>query len=98
MFVIGNFFSALAYLLDGIFTVLLILIFVRAIISWVNPDPFNPVVQFLHRTTDPILEPICRLLPPGAVVISPIIAGIAIMFLRQFLVKTLMDISIRLAS
>ena len=77
-------------------TVLYWLILVRALISWVNPDPFNPVVQFLTRTTEPILQPIRRLLPPMSIDISPIIAFLAIIFLKSFLVATLSDIGMRL--
>jgi YggT family protein len=62
----------------------------------VSPDPFNPVVQFLYRTTEPILVPIRRLLPPTRIDLSPIIAFIAIVFLRYFLVATLFDLGYRL--
>ena len=79
-----------------ILTALYWLILVRALISWVNPDPFNPVVQFLTRTTEPILQPIRRLLPPMGIDISPIIAFLAIIFLKSFLVATLFDIGMRL--
>lgn len=79
-----------------ILTVLYWLILVRALISWVNPDPFNPVVQFLTRATEPILQPIRRFLPPMGIDISPIIAFLAIIFLKSFLVATLFDIGMRL--
>ncbi len=95
MFVFGNFLSAMASIVSILLTVLYWLILFRAIISWVNPDPFNPVVQFLQRTTEPILEPIRRLLPPMAFDLSPLIAFFAIIFLKQFLVKTLFDLSMR---
>ena len=95
MFVFGNFLSAAAYLVSILLTVLYWLILIRALISWVNPDPFNPVVQFLQRTTEPILEPIRRLLPPMGIDISPILAFFAIVFLQQFLVRTLYDLAAR---
>jgi YggT family protein len=75
------------------------LILVRALISWVNPDPYNPIVRFLYKTTEPILYPIRRMLPLDAGIgldISPIIAFLILIFLRSFLVKTLLDISFRL--
>ena len=87
---------ACAKMVELILTVLYWLILVRALISWVNPDPFNPVVQFLTRTTEPILQPIRRLLPPMGIDISPIIAFLAIIFLKSFLVATLFDIGMRL--
>ena len=95
MFVFGNFLSACAFLVDIALTILYWLILLRALISWVNPDPFNPIVQFLQRTTEPILEPIRRLLPPLAIDISPIIAFFAIIFVKRFLVPTLMELAAR---
>ena len=96
MFVMGNFLSALAYLVNIALTVMYWLIFIRAIISWVSPDPFNPVVVFLHRATEPILEPIRRLLPPMPFDLSPIVAFFAIIFLKKFLVATLYDFALRM--
>ena len=96
MFVLSNLFMACAKMAELILTVLYWLILIRALISWVNPDPFNPVVQFLTRTTEPILQPIRRLLPPMGIDISPIIAFLAIIFLKSFLVATLFDIGMRL--
>ena len=95
MFVFGNFLNALAYLLNIALTVMYWLILVRALISWVNPDPFNPIVQFLQRVTEPVLEPIRRLMPPLAFDLSPMIAFFGIIFLRQFLVRTLYDMAAR---
>lgn len=99
MFVFSNFLVAAARVIDILLTIFYWLILIRAIISWVNPDPFNPIVQFLYKATEPILSPIRRLLPPGlrfGIDISPIIAFLAIMFLRSFLVKTIIDISMRI--
>jgi YggT family protein len=97
MFVLGNFFSALAVLVNILLTVLYWLILIRALISWVNPDPFNPVVQFLQRSTEPILEPIRRILPPLPIDLSPLVAFFAIIFLQKFLVKTLFDLAMRMS-
>jgi YggT family protein len=99
MFLFSNFLSALAHVLDVLLTLLYWLILIRALVSWVNPDPYNPVVQFLYKTTEPILYPIRRMLPIGfrfGIDISPIIAFLSIMFLRSFLVKTLLDLALRL--
>ncbi len=96
MFVLSNFLMACAKMVELILSVLYWLILVRALISWVNPDPFNPVVQFLTRTTEPILQPIRRLLPPMGIDISPVIAFLAIIFLKSFLVATLFDLGMRL--
>jgi YggT family protein len=99
MFVLSNFLVATANVLDILLTILYWLILIRALISWVNPDQYNPIVQFLYKTTEPILYPIRKLLPLGlsfGIDISPIIAFLAIMFLKSFLVRTLMDLAIRL--
>ena len=96
MFVLGNFISAAAYLVNIALTVYYWLILIRALVSWVNPDPFNPFVQFLQRTTEPVLAPVRRLLPPLAIDISPVIVFFIIVFLRQFLVSTLLDLAVRL--
>jgi YggT family protein len=99
MFIFSNFLIAIAKILDIVLTVLYWLILIRALISWVNPDPFNTIVQFLYKTTEPILEPIRKILPAGlrwGIDISPIIAFLAILFLKSLLVRTLIDLAIRL--
>ena len=99
MFILSNFLSALANILNVALTMLYWLILIRALISWINPDPYNPIVQFLYKTTEPILYPIRKLLPLDfrfGIDISPIIAFLAILFLRWFLVQSLIDLSLRL--
>lgn len=99
MFVLTNFLVAVAHILDILLTVLYWLILIRALISWVNPDPYNPIVQFLYKTTEPILYPIRKILPVTfrfGIDISPIIAFLAIMFLKSFLVRTILDLAARL--
>ena len=92
MFVFGNLFTALAAIVNVVLSMAYWLILIRALISWVNPDPYNNIVQFLYRTTEPILQPIRRILPPMRIDISPIVAFIVIIFLKAFLVATLYDI------
>ena len=98
MFIFANFLIALGRVLEVVITILTWLIFIRAIISWVNPDPFNPIVQFLYRVTEPILAPIRRIIPLGNLTFdfSPIIAFLILMFLRYFLVNTLLETAWRL--
>ena len=96
MFILANFISAVANILDVLLTVAYWLVIIRALISWVNPDPANPVVQFLYKTTEPILEPLRRRLPLNfrfGIDISPLIVILAIMFLKSFLIKSLFDLS-----
>ncbi len=96
MFIVAHLINALAYIINIVLTIFYWLILIRALISWVNPDPFNPVVQFLHRVTEPVLEPIRRLLPQLSIDISPIIAFLGIIFLQKFLVASLFEMAMRL--
>ena len=96
MYILANFIEALAKLSGIALNIFYWLILIRALISWVNPDPYNPIVQFLNRTTEPILQPIRRMMPRMGVDISPIIAFIFIIFLQSFLVRTLYDIAYQL--
>lgn len=99
MYIFSNFLQALAHILDIILTIFYWLLLVRALISWVNPDPYNTIVQFLYKMTEPILYPIRRVLPAGfrfGIDISPLIAFLLILFLKSFLVRTLMDFSLRI--
>ena len=99
MFVLSYFLAALANVIDIVLSIMYVLILVRALISWVNPDPFNPIVQFLYQATEPVLTPIRRILPSSLsfrIDISPIIAFLAIRFLQSFVVSTLVGIAERL--
>lgn len=98
MFVLGNFIAALTTILDYTLTILNWLIIIRALISWVNPDPFNPIVQILYKITEPLLAPFRRIIPIHTVGldISPIFALIFIWFLKLFLIRTLFGIALRL--
>jgi len=99
MFALSNLFLGLAKITDILLTVFYWLILIRALISWVSPDPFNPVVQFLYRSTEWALEPIRRMLPFSmrfGIDISPLVVFLFIVFLKSFLVKTLIDLSFRL--
>lgn len=97
MFVLGNLISAVAAILDYILIIANWLIIIRALLSWVNPDPYNPIVQFLYKTTEPLLAPFRRILPTYAIGldISPIFALIFIWFLRLFLVRSLLGLAVR---
>lgn len=99
MFIFANLLAAAASVVDIALSALYWIIIIKALISWVNPDPFNPIVQFLEKVSGPILEPIRRILPFSlkfGIDISPVIAIVAIIFVRSFIVKTLLDISFRM--
>ena len=97
MFVAGNILQGLAYVLDTVLFLYMWLIIIRALVSWVNPDPWNPIVQFLARATDPVLIVIRRRVGIlGGIDVSPIVAILLIMFLQYAVVQTIRDIGLRL--
>jgi len=94
MFVMGNVLQGLATILDTVLWLYMWVIIARALISWVNPDPWNPIVQFLERVTEPVLAPIRRLVGSRmGIDLSPIIVILIISFLQIALVKTLSDLA-----
>ncbi|MEK7313920.1 MAG: YggT family protein [Deltaproteobacteria bacterium] len=97
MFIPANFIEAIAEVLSWALYAYMWIIIARAILSWVNPDPYNPIVQFLYKATEPLLHKIRRILPNmGGIDISPIIVLVAIMFLQKFLIGTLHDLAMKL--
>jgi YggT family protein len=97
MFVLSNFFIAVAGVLNLVLTLDLRIIIGRAVLSWVNPDPRNPIVRFLHNATEPILYPVRRWLPNmGGLDLSPLVVIAGIYFLQIFLVGSLRDLAIRM--
>jgi len=97
MFIAGNFISALATILDMLLQFYMWVIIARAVLSWVSPDPYNPIVQFLYKVTEPVLYPIrVRMGGMGGMDLSPMIVIFLIIFLKQFLVGTLFGLAARL--
>ncbi|MDF0645333.1 MAG: YggT family protein [Nitrospira sp.] len=90
MFVVENFFSALGYIVYYVLDIYMYVVVARALISWVNPDPWNPIVQFLDKLTEPALAPIRRIIGWRlGVDISPVVLILIIIFLQRFIVPTL---------
>lgn len=98
MFVINNFLGALAVLVDMLLSAYMWVIIGRAIISWVNADPYNPIVRFLYEITEPVLSRIRRVVPimGGGLDFSPMILIVIIIFLRSFIVPTLQQLAANL--
>jgi YggT family protein len=97
MFVAGNVLSALATILDYMLWLYMWVIIARALISWVNPDPWNPIVQFLDRATVPVLAPIRRWIGVRmGMDLSPIIAILIITFLQIAIVQSLKEFAMRM--
>lgn len=91
MFIFGNVILGIAKVLDVVLNIYMWIIIIRALISWVSPDPYNPIVQILTKLTEPVLGPIRRLVPPYKVGIdfSPFIAVLAILFLQYAVINSL---------
>jgi len=91
MLIIGNFLEALSMVIHYVLSIFMWIIIARAILSWVNPDPYNPIVRFIHNITEPVLYKIRRIIPVnfGGIDISPIIVFLIIIFLQKFVVGSL---------
>ena len=97
MFVVGNTLLGLATVLDYALSFYSWIIIARALISWVNPDPWNPIVQFLTRATEPVLAPIRRRIGLGmGIDLSPLIVIAAIWFMQIAIVQSVKDIAVRM--
>ncbi|HOP85452.1 MAG TPA: YggT family protein [Syntrophorhabdaceae bacterium] len=98
MFAFGNLISAVASIINIILDLYFWVIFIRAIMSWFNPNPYNPIVRTIYRLVDPITYKISRIIPTrfGMVDLSPFILMLIIMFLQKFVVRTLFDIALRM--
>lgn len=99
MFVFGELFKSLAFLVNGICQLLYILLFARIIVSWLPVDPYHTIVQFLVQVTDPILAPFRRLpLQIGMLDLTPLVAFIAIQFLNNVIVRILLSFAYQLGA
>ena len=97
MFILGNLVRAIAEILGMVINLYLFLVVGRAVISWVSPDPYNPIVQFLYRATEPALAPIRRRIGIiGGLDVSPLVLMLGLAFARTFIVRTLIDLASRL--
>jgi YggT family protein len=87
MDILREFILAIAQVIDLVFTLYFYIVIARALISWVNPDPYNPIVRFLHSVTDPVLYRIRRAIPLnlGGIDFSPIILLIGLSFVQRML-------------
>lgn len=98
MYLIGNLLGATAKILDIVLGIYMWVIIIRALLSWVNPDPYNVIVQFLYSITEPVMAKVRQLLPMSGVGIdfSPIIVILGIIFLQEFVVKSIAMFAIQL--
>jgi len=90
--------STLAEVIGLVFQIYIFIVIARALISWVNPDPYNPIVRFLYQATEPVLERIRRFIPAsfGGIDFSPIILLLGLSLLRRLLLELLAQLAYRL--
>ena len=95
MFILSNFIGSLATVVDIVLNLYMWILIARAILSWVNPDPYNPIVKFLYNITEPLMYQVRRILPLqfGGIDLTPMVLIIAIIFLRSFIVQTLRQLA-----
>ncbi len=90
MVIIGNFFAAIAKIVHLVLMIYMWIIIIRAVMSWINPNPYSQLVQFIHQITDPVLNMVRRYIPPIAGLdLSPVIVILVIMFIDRFFVSIL---------
>ena len=98
MFVASNFLLTIARLLELVINIYIWVIIARALISWVSPDPYNPIVRFLYRVTEPVLRPVRDRMPSLAVGLdlSPLVVILALYVIDWFVVTSLRDLALGL--
>jgi YggT family protein len=91
MIIFNNFLIAIAKVLDIVLSIFMWIVIARAVLSWVSPDPYNPIVRFINKVTEPVLYQIRKRIPVnfGGIDFSPIIVFLAIIFLQRFVVHSL---------
>ena len=93
----ANFLITVGLILETIPQIYMYIIIARALISWVNPDPYNPIVTFLYRVTEPVLYPIRKRLPAmGGLDLSPLIVLLALFLLYKFVGASILDLGYRM--
>src|SRR4030065_1190527 len=98
MFILGNLLLSITQVLDIILNIYTWIIIIAALISWVNPDPYNPIVRFLYSVTEPVLRHVRRLFRLGfaGIDISPVIVIFIIYFIRRFLITSLIEMALKM--
>ncbi len=96
MLILTSFFLALIRLINLVLTLYMYIVIARALISWVNPDPYNPVVRFLRQVTDPVLDRMRRFIPPmGGLDLTPMILILIVVFVQSFLDVMVSQVGVR---
>jgi YggT family protein len=101
MFVLENLIRAVAFTLDSLLSLYFWIVLISALLSWVSPDPRNPIVRFLYGVTEPVLYQIRRRIPfvvAGGLDLSPIVLMVGIQFTKMLVVQSLYDLSLRVGA
>ena len=97
MIILGNLIAAVASVLSLLIGILKMLCVIRALLSFVNPDPYNPIVQFVNQATEPLLKRIRKFIPNiGMFDISIIIAFFFFTFVEVAVVRSLIEYADRI--
>ena len=98
MFVFGHFVTGIAYILDILLNIYFWIILIRAVLSWIQPNPYNPLVRTIYKLVDPVTYKISRIIPTmvGMIDFAPFILMILIVFLQRFLIRSLFDLGTRM--
>ncbi len=97
MFIFGNLLNAVAQILHMVISLYIWIVIIAALVTWVNPDPYNPIVRFLRSVTEPILYRIRRYLPmAGGIDFSPLILILALYFVDMFVVRSVQEVAYHL--
>jgi YggT family protein len=96
MGILANFVMAVAFVLNSVLTIYFWIVIISALLSWVNPDPYNPIVRALRSLTEPVFYKIKQMLPflmMGGLDLSPIIVLLGIKFAQIFIVQSLYQLA-----
>ena len=98
MFIAGDFLTTVAWLISKLLGLYMWVVIIQALLSWVRPDPYNPIVKFINGLVNPVTYRISRIIPTriGMVDISPLILIAFIWFLQEFLFRALVHMAARL--
>lgn len=93
--VLSTLIEALAQILSMAINIYIWIVIIAALITWVRPDPYNPIVQILYKLTEPLYAKIRKVIPTliGGIDIAPIIVILALQFINLFVVKLLLRLA-----
>ncbi len=98
MFLLANLIDAIAQVLNIVLYLYMWVIIIRALLTWVNPDPYNQIVRFLYQITEPVLYPVRKKLSfvGGGLDLSPVVVILAIFLVQKFFIRTMIDVALKL--